>query len=193
MQSVILTNFLTESQCNELIEMVKPDISPSSVFNVVVGSESYSEHRTSEHAFLVKQSNPLVTTVEEMVSYQTGFPIANQEGIQIAHYLPGQYFHLHHDYFDPRYPGASNVLVRGGNRVITFMIYLNTIPEGYGGETNFTLAGMNIRPEIGKACIWYNLFPDRRIDESTQHEGRTPVAPYEKWIATIWIREREFI
>src|SRR5262245_17667346 len=192
MQSIILTNFLTESQCQQLIEMGKPTVSRSTGFNVGNGSESYSEHRTSEHTFLPKKANPFVTTIEEMVAHQTGFPLENQEGIQIAHYIRGQHFGFHHDYFDPRYSGASSVLARGGNRVITFMIYLNTIPEGYGGETQFDFAGMLIRPEIGKACLWYNLFPDRRLDTSTQHEGRTPITPYEKWIATIWIREYTF-
>jgi prolyl 4-hydroxylase len=127
-----------------------------------------------------------------MVAYQTGFPVENQEGIQIAHYIPGQHFGLHHDYFDPRYPGAKVTLDRGGQRVCTFMIYLNSIPEGYGGETYFDKAGMSVRPDMGKACLWYNLYPNGQIDESTMHEGRTPKEPYEKWIATIWIRESAF-
>lgn len=193
MQSIILTNFLTESQCNQLIEMGRNSVEPSKGFNVGDGSESYSEHRTSEHVFLPKRSSDLVTTIEGMVSYQTGFPIDNQEGIQIAHYKPGQHFGSHHDYFDSRFPGSKDVLARGGNRVITFMIYLNTIPEGGGGETHFDKVGMIVRPEMGKACIWYNLFPNMTFDESTMHEGRTPIEPYEKWIATIWIRERTFL
>jgi prolyl 4-hydroxylase len=193
MQSWILSNYLTEDQCQKLIEMGKPQVSRSTGFNVGDGSESYSEHRTSEHTFLPKGANDLVTTVEKMVAYQTGFPIENQEGIQIAHYVPGTYFKSHHDYFDPRYKGASVTLERGGQRVVTFMIYLNTIPEGYGGETYFDKAGMSVRPDMGKACLWYNLYPNGQIDISTMHEGRTPKEPYEKWIATIWVRERTFI
>lgn len=192
MQSVILSNYLTESQCQQLIEMGKPNVTRSTGFNVGDGSQSYSEHRTSEHTFLPKGANELVTTIEQMVAHQTGFPVENQEGIQIAHYSPGQHFGLHHDYFDPRYKGAKVTLDRGGQRVVTFMIYLNTIPEGCGGETYFNKAGMSVKPDMGKACMWYNLFPNMQIDESTMHEGRTPVEPYEKWIATIWIRERMF-
>lgn len=192
MQSVILSNYLTESQCQQLIEMGRPNVSRSTGFNIGDGSESYSEHRTSEHTFLPKRFNALVTTIEEMVAYQTGLPLENQEGIQIAHYMPGQRFALHHDYFDPKYSGAKVTLARGGNRVATFMIYLNTIPEGYGGETYFDKAGMSVKPDMGKACLWYNLFPNGKIDDSTMHEGRTPKEPYEKWIATIWIREHTF-
>jgi prolyl 4-hydroxylase len=192
MQSAILSNFITDEQCRQLIEMGKPQVQRSTGFNVGDGSESYSEHRTSEHTFLPKRANELVTIVEDLVAHQTGFPLENQEGIQIAHYMPGQYFKSHMDTFDPRYPGAGVTLARGGQRVATFMIYLNTIPEGCGGETYFDKAGVSVKPDMGKACLWYNLFPNLSIDWSTQHEGRTPKDPYEKWIATIWIRERRF-
>ena len=193
MQAIILPNFLTESQCNQLIELAKPTVTRSTGFNVGDGTESYSENRTSEHTFLPKNANQLVTLVEEMVSRQTNLPVESQEGIQIAHYVPGQHFGLHHDYFDPRFKGAEVTLSRGGQRVLTFMIYLNSIPEGYGGETYFNHAGMSVKPDIGKACLWYNVFPNMGIDVSTMHEGRTPKEPYEKWIATIWVREGIFV
>jgi prolyl 4-hydroxylase len=192
MQSLIINQFLTEEQCNQLIEMGKPQVKRSTSYHIQDGSESVSDHRTSEHMFLPRMANELVTTVEQMVERQTRIPLDHQEGIQIAHYVPGTFFKSHHDYFDPRYAGAERTLNRGGNRVATFMIYLNSIPEGYGGETYFNKAGMSVRPDIGKACLWYNLYPDLTVDKSTEHEGRTPKEPYDKWIATIWIRERTF-
>lgn len=192
MQSVIINEFITEDQCNQLIAMAKPQVTRSTSYHVTDGSEYVDDYRTSEHTFLPQRSSPLVTTIEEMVARQTRIPLDNQEGIQIAHYVPGTFFKPHWDYFDHRYAGAKPTLDRGGQRVATFMIYLNTIPEGYGGETYFTLAGMSVKPDIGKACLWYNLYPDLTLDYSTKHEGRTTVAPYEKWIATIWIRERTF-
>lgn len=197
MQSVIIPNFLTEDQCKELIELGRPHVKGSTSFNSGSGSEQYSDHRTSKHTFLNRKCTPLVTKIEERVAEQTGFPLENQEGVQIAHYIPGQHFRAHWDYFDDRIAGTKQTLSRGGNRVFTFMIYLNTIPEGYGGETHFTRAGMSVRPELGKACLWPNMIysTDGRstmLDESTIHEGRTPIAPHEKWIATIWVRENTF-
>jgi prolyl 4-hydroxylase len=192
MQSLIINQFITEEQCNQLIEMGKPQVKRSTNYHIKDGTESVDEHRTSEHMFLAKRSSPLVTTIEEMVARQTRTPLDNQEDIQIAHYVPGTFFKPHHNYFDPRYAGAAGALARGGSRIATFMIYLNNIPEGYGGETYFNRAGMSVKPDIGKACLWYNLYPDFTPDKSTELEGRTPKEPYEKWIATIWIRERTF-
>jgi prolyl 4-hydroxylase len=172
--------------------MARPNLSASSGFNVLDGTETITNYRTSEHTFLTKKANPLIASLEERVSRYSGFPVENQEGIQIAHYRGGTYYKPHWDYVDPKWSGVAGFLSRGGNRVITFMIYLNTIPEGKGGETHFNLAGVSVKPDAGKACIWYNLFPNMDIDKSTQHEGRPPLEPYEKWIATIWIRERTF-
>lgn len=197
MQSVIIPNFLNEDQCKQLIELGKPHVHNSTSFNSGDGTEQYSDHRTSKHTFLYRKCNPLVTEIEERVADHTGFPLENQEGVQIAHYTPGQHFKPHWDYFDHRIAGTANTLARGGNRVFTFMFYLNTIPEGYGGETYFTQAGMSVRPEMGKACMWANMLfstdgRSSKLDDTTIHEGRTPVAPYEKWIATIWVREGTF-
>lgn len=192
MQQAIISNFLKESECQQLIEMARPSLSLSAGYNVLDGTNFVSDYRTSEHMFLQKRQNNLVSNIEEKVAQYTRFPVENQEGIQIAHYLPGKYYKSHFDYVDPTWSGVSGFLARGGNRVMTFMIYLNTIPEGYGGETHFDRAGMLVRPDMGKACIWYNLFPNMTIDPSTQHEGRPPKEPYEKWIATIWVRERTF-
>lgn len=192
MQSLIMPQFLTQQQCDELIELGRPTIKRSTSYTIADGNESVSDHRTSEHTFLYRDMNPLVSSIAQMVAYQTAFPVENQEGIQIAHYVPGTYFKPHFDYFDPRFAGAKKTLDRGGQRVVTFMVYLNTIPEGFGGETHFDLCGVSVRPEMGKACMWYNLYPDRAVNPFTRHEGRTPKEPYEKWIATIWVRERNF-
>lgn len=174
--------------------MARPSLAPSEGFNVLAGTSSVSEYRTSEHMFLQKGQTPLIKSIEQRIARQTvNFPVENQEGMQIAHYPAGKYYKEHWDYVDPRWSGVSGFLARGGNRVITFMMYLNTIPEGCGGETYFTSAGISVKPDMGKACMWYNLFPNRQIDPSTKHEGRPPKEGYEKWIATIWIRERAFV
>lgn len=195
MNVYVAHNFLTEQQCQELIQMANPRLSRSRGMNSHIdGSESISDYRTSNSTFLVKGENSLVADIEQRIVGMTRHPIENQEAIQIAHYPPGTYYQPHWDYVDPAWgSGTAPFLSRGGNRMMTVMIYLNTIPEGHGGETHFDQAGVLVRPETGKVCIWYNLFPGTtKVDPSTKHEGRPPKEPYEKWIATIWIRERVF-
>jgi prolyl 4-hydroxylase len=193
MQQAIIPGFLTEAECNELIEMARNRTARSQGWNTEDGTESVSEYRTSEHMFVTRSETPLVQNIEQRIAYHTGFPVENQEAIQIVRYEPGKYYKVHWDYFDPKWAGSASAFARGGNRAVTFMIYLNTVPEGYGGETHFNRAGVSVQPDMGKACMWYNIFPQNKtVDITTSHEGRPPKDPYEKWIATIWIREYRF-
>lgn len=193
MQMAVIPGFLTESECQQIIDMAKNRVARSQGWNTQDGTESVSEYRTSEHMFIMKGETPLIQGIEQRVAYHTGFPAINQESIQVVHYEPGKYYKVHWDYFDPKWGGSAKAFARGGNRAITFMIYLNTIPEGEGGETYFNRAGVGVKPDVGKALMWYNLFPNRAVDISSSHEGRPPKEGYEKWIATIWIREKTFI
>lgn len=192
MQQAIIPNFLSEPECQQLIDMARGRVARSQGWNVEDGTETVSNYRTSEHMFLLKGETPLVAGIEQRVAYHTRLPVEHQEAIQVVHYLPGKYYKVHWDYFDPKWAGSASAFARGGNRMVTFMMYLNTIPEGYGGETYFNRAGLSVRPDAGKALMWFNQFSDKTVDQSTSHEGRPPIEPYEKWIATIWIRERTF-
>ena len=73
--------------------------------------------------------------------------------------------------------------------MITFMVYLNEVPEGKGGETSFTNAGIKVRPEKGKALVFWNVMPNWEVDTSTYHEGLPPAEGYEKYILNKWIRK----
>ena len=192
MQQAIIPGFLKESECREIIELARTRVQRSKGWDTQSGIEHVSDYRTSDNMFIQKEETSLVRDIENRVAAITGYPAINQEAIQVVHYPPGKYYKVHWDYFDPTWSGSASAFARGGNRIITFMVYLNTIPEGYGGETYFDRAGIGIRPDVGKACMWYNIFPNGNVDQSTSHEGRPPIAPYEKWIFTIWVRERRF-
>ena len=192
MQQAIIPGFLTDLQCLEIIELARTRVQRSRGWDTQSGTEHVSDYRTSDNMFIQRSETPLIRDIENRVATITGYPVSNQEAIQVVHYPPGKYYKVHWDYFDPAWSGSASAFARGGNRIITFMVYLNSIPEGYGGETYFDMAGIGIRPDVGKACMWYNVFPNMGVDKSTRHEGRPPKSPYEKWIFTIWVRENRF-
>ena len=77
-------------------------------------------------------------------------PVENGEAFQLAYYPPGTYYQPHYDYFPVEQPGSKVALDRGGQRLLTFMVYLNEVPEGKGGETSFVNADVKVRPELGR-------------------------------------------
>lgn len=74
-----------------------------------------------------------------------------------------------------------------GDRVATFMIYLNNVLAG--GNTAFPRMGAFAAPSQGDAAFWYNLLPSGQSDEATLHGG-CPVLQGSKWVANKWIHER---
>ena len=66
-----------------------------------------------------------------------------------SRYRVGQEYRPHHDYMDPALPGAPAFLARGGQRVASLVMYLNT-PTG-GGATNFPDIGLEVAAIKGNA------------------------------------------
>lgn len=71
-------------------------------------------------------------------------------------------------------------------------MYLNDVPAG--GETAFprwrnaeTDQPIAVRPEKGKAMIFYMVNPDGNLDDLTQHAAQPVLDPYEKYFANLWI------
>jgi prolyl 4-hydroxylase len=105
----------------------------------------------------------------------------------VLRYQPGAQYLPHHDYFDPAQPGATSILARGGQRLATLVMYLNT-PEA-GGATTFPDVGLEVAPIKGNAVFFSYSRPDAAT--RTLHGG-APVQAGEKWVATKWLRQWEF-
>lgn len=184
---VVFGNLLSDEECDGLIEFARPRIARSeTVINATGGSE-VNEARTSDGMFFERGENPICERVERRLAALLNWPVVNGEGLQILRYRPGAEYKAHHDYFDPAQPGSPTILKRGGQRVGTMLLYLNTPPRG--GATAFPDVALEVAAVKGNGVF----FSYDRPHESTRtlHAG-TPVVEGEKWVATKWLREGEF-
>lgn len=182
------THFLTPAECDHIIEKARPQLKRSTVLDSGAGAIDY--RRTSEGVFF--PSNPsdrVLKAIEKRIANLTKYPVENGEGLQVLHYQKGGEYRPHYDYFSASQAGGSAALIRGGQRVMTLIMYLND-PER-GGETIFPLANASVNPRKGCAVLFYNVTPDGADDPRSLHGG-APVLEGEKWIMTKWIRERPF-
>jgi len=105
----------------------------------------------------------------------------------VLHYAPGEEFKPHFDFLDLAQPGHAAAAASGGQRVVTFLTYLN---QGYeGGETVFPALGWAYKGRTGDALFFYNATPDGAPDRRTLHAGSPPVRG-EKFVLSQWIRLR---
>lgn len=184
---VVFGNLLSPEECDALIADAEPRLARSLTVATKTGGEEINADRTSDGMFFQRGETPLIQRIEARVARLLNWPIENGEGLQVLHYRPGAEYKPHYDYFDPAEPGTATIVKRGGQRVGTLVMYLNT-PEK-GGGTTFPDVHLEVGPQRGNAVF----FSYERPHTSTRTlHGGAPVIAGEKWIATKWLREREF-
>lgn len=184
---VLFGNLLSPEECDAIIAAARPRMARSLTVATRTGGDEVNDDRTSDGMFFQRGENDVVTRLEERIARLVEWPIENGEGLQVLHYRPGAEYKPHYDYFDPAEPGTATILKRGGQRVATLVIYLND--PARGGGTTFPDVHMEIGPRCGNAVF----FSYERPHPSTRTlHGGAPVIEGEKWIATKWLREREF-
>lgn len=184
---VVFANFLSDPECDALMQVAKPRLSRSLTVDTHTGNEALHPDRTSQGMFFERFENELVYRVETRIAKLLRWPVKHGEGLQVLRYTKGAQYLPHFDYFDPREAGTSALLARGGQRVATLIMYLNT-PES-GGATVFPDLGLQIKPVRGQAVFFSYAEP---LPTSLSLHGGEPVTLGEKWIATKWLRQREF-
>jgi prolyl 4-hydroxylase len=186
----VLGGFLDDDACRDLIDLARPRMKRSSVVHHADGVR-IDDTRTSSGCHFRREEVALVADIEQRISELTGIPLENGEGLQVLHYLPGQHYVPHWDYFPPESPSSADLVrpEKGGQRVATFITYLNTVP--LGGETEFPRAGVKVAAVQGNACFFSYSAADGQLDPLTLHSGNA-VVDGEKWIAVKWLREGRY-
>lgn len=186
-QVIVFGNLLSVDECDQLIELAQPKLARSFTVDNKTGGEELNAARTSDGMFFSRAENAVVERVENRLSELLRWPFENGEGLQILRYRHGAEYVPHYDYFDPTQPGTAKILTRGGQRVATIVMYLRT-PER-GGATVFPDIGLEVAPIRGSGVFFTYARP--HPDTLSLHGGM-PVTLGEKYVATKWMREREF-
>jgi prolyl 4-hydroxylase len=187
---VLFGNLLSAEECEQMIEMSRGKLARSSVVNNETGAYDIHPHRTSDGTYFDRGENDLIRRIEQRIADLVQYPEENGEPIQILHYKPGGEYKPHYDYFDPRQPGNEQVLTQGGQRIATLVMYLNDVETG--GSTVFPEVGIDVLPRRGNAVYFAYCSETGALDSRSLHGG-SPVGGGEKWIATKWFRERQYV
>lgn len=184
----LIKQFATPAECRWLTSLARPQLAPAPVFDKATGEQTHDASRDNSFFVLrLGEMNVFTEIVRNRISAATRLPVPLFEPSQVLHYSVGQRFKPHHDFLDPANPAYSDSLNSFGQRIATFLIYLN---EGYGGgETSFPKIGLNYRAEQGDALFFANVTKDGAPDPKTLHAGLPPTSG-EKWVFSQWIRDR---
>lgn len=185
----VVERFVSPEICRWLVERARPSLVRAQTIDPETGKGEYEEtaRTNSSASFEVAQMDMILVMLRARIARLTQLPLSGFEDPQVLHYLPGQEYKPHFDFLDTSLPGHAAAAAAGGQRVVTFLTYLN---EGYeGGETAFPALGWRFKGRAGDALFFYNAMPDGAPDRRTLHAGSTPTRG-EKWLLSQWIRFR---
>lgn len=177
-----IENFFTKEECEvtKAVTMLDAVQVNSATFSALAQSK-----RTSTSWFCYYAQMPALVAKAHC---RLGIPVPQMEEPQIVRYRTGEEFTWHYDEVPP------TQLDNGGQRLVTLLVYLNTVKQG-GGTIFRDLCNANgqpltVKPVQGSALLFFPAFADGRPDDRTLHKGE--VAHDEKWITQMWIHERAY-
>ena len=199
----VIDNFLSPEDCQAIVDISQAKGLQHSTLHsgATVKQTRDLSTRSSSSTWLPRDTNALTERVFQRTAQVMGLdPELFQkfhdssphhhsiaESLQVVRYKGnGEEYLPHHDFVYPSINHRYQPM-----RSATLLIYLNDVPTG--GETRFPRAvnnynaeGLQLKPKIGTAVLFYNILEDGNVDDLSQH-GSNPTKGYEKWLANVWV------
>jgi prolyl 4-hydroxylase len=184
----LFRSFLNDDVCSWLIERSRHRLVRARVYDAGSKTDIVSETRTNTSAgFNLVETDLVHLMVQTRIANASGLPLVNMEGATVLHYDVGEEIENHYDFVEPSIPDYEQEIATRGERVMTFLVYLND--DYAGGETDFPRLGVTHRGRRGEGLFFRNALPDGTPDRRSWHAGRPP-REGEKWILSQFIRNR---
>ncbi|MEJ0038164.1 MAG: hypothetical protein WDO68_19145 [Gammaproteobacteria bacterium] len=171
-----------------IIQRAKGRLSRALVYDAAVGKTTAHATRTNTSAsFSFLDTDFICVLVQSRMAACLGLPFRHFEAMTVLHYDVGERNSEHFDFVDPNVPDYEQHIRERGQRIVTFLVYLN---DDYGsGETEFPRLGISHKGIGGEGFFFVNAFADGRPDIRTLHAGRAPSSG-EKWIVSQFIKSQ---
>ena len=179
--------FVGEPVCRWLIDRARGRLSRALVYEALSKEVTVRPTRTNTAAIFSLLDTDLIFVLSQLrMAACLGISLRQFEAATVLHYDEGEEITAHFDFVDPNIPDYDQELAKRGDRIVTFLMYLNDDYEG--GETTFPRLGIEHKGRRGEGLFFVNAL-DGKADERTLHEGRAPVRG-EKWIVSQFVRNR---
>jgi prolyl 4-hydroxylase len=183
-----LDTFISPPVCDWLIARARGRLTRALVYDAVNQQDFASRTRTNSVAnFGLSDVELLDVLLQARMSFACRIPMNHMEAPAVLNYQPGEEATDHYDFVDPKTPDYNAEIARNGQRILTFLVYLND--DYQGGETHFPTLGISHKGRRGGALFFINVLRDMQPDLRMLHAGRSPVSG-EKWIVSQFIRNR---
>lgn len=184
----VFENFLSEKEAEALLDAARPKLQQALVSAAKSGVQS--DGRTGSNCWIHHGTSSIIADISLRVAEVVGLGLENAESLQVVYYGEGQEYAPHFDAWDANTERGQRCMAKGGQRMVTCLLYLND-PE-QGGGTCFPKLDMEIRAKKGRMMLFHNCHEGSTIRHGDSLHGGMPVLKGEKWACNFWFREREY-
>lgn len=179
--------FLPPQFCDWIIARAHRRTRPATVYIPQDGGAGRMEDmRTNSHVgFSITDCDVVMMLIRARIAQASNIAPHGHEWPMALHYRTGEEYRPHFDFFDVSSPALAEDVARAGQRIATFLIYLNE--DFDGGETDFPRLNIRYRGNRGDALLFRSV-ENGKPDQRTLHAGLAPTRG-EKWLYSQWIRE----
>lgn len=183
-----LEGFVSPAECARIIARMGARGARADVYNPATGGSLVFEGRSNSKAeYALTDLDLHMLLLYARISGTLGIPSTHFELTNLLHYARGEQYVPHYDYLESSTEALATDLRVRGQRIVTFLVYLN---EGYeGGETAFPLLDYAFKGRTGDALMFGNVDASGAPERQTLHAGKPPTSG-EKWILSQWVRNR---
>lgn len=184
----VLDRFMPPAVCGWFIARSRGRLTRALVYDPANRQDVARATRTNSVAnFNLGSIELLDVLVQARMSDACGIPVNHFEAPAVLNYTPGEEAVDHYDFVHPDTPDYAQEIARNGQRILTFLVYLND--DYQGGETRFPLLGVAHKGRSGEGLLFSNVTPGLAPEMRMLHAGCAP-AQGEKWIISQFIRGR---
>lgn len=180
--------FASAAVCRWLIDKASTRLTRALVYEALSRKTTVSDTRTNTAAtFNLLDADVVSVLVQNRIAASLGLSLRQLEPFAVLHYAEGEEITEHYDFVDPNIPNYEEEVRQKGQRIVTFLLYLNDDYEA--GETQFCKLGISHKGQCGEGLFFVNSHSDGSSDVRTLHAGRPPQRG-EKWIVSQFVRDR---
>lgn len=187
----VIDDFVTQTERHHIMRLTADALDTALVS--AVGASKTSDGRTGSVAWVKHDQTPIVRGLVKRVSNLVGIPVRHAESLQVVHYGETQEYKPHFDAYDMKTEKGKQRTERGGQRIVTALMYLNEVDDG--GATIFPKLDLEVEAQPGRMVIFHNL-ADRTLIDMTRHpkslHGGAPVWGGQKWACNLWFRAQPY-
>jgi len=184
-----IEGFISEEKCSRILEELEiAPWQPSLTYRKQKDGtrrnmlSPFRVSKTAHQSWFGDELNAMLRLIEKRLQTLFGLDSANLEYWQATDYhRRGKFdYHLDAGYWGNHY---------AGERILTFLLYLNTPLKG--GETHFRALDVNVEAKAGRLLVWENLFPNGDCNHRMIHSA-TPLLRGKKTTLVTWQRQKKF-